>query len=74
MEFDLGISVLDQAGLLRGDVFDLVPEAELFNWCDQQPWIRYPAVAGGVTAFRRSGESGRQEWTEIGRKLWDEPL
>jgi hypothetical protein len=67
----LGISILDQASQLRRNVFDAIPEADLLSWCDQRPEIRYPAVAGGVTAFQPSGDTGGPRWTSTARKLLD---
>jgi hypothetical protein len=71
MDLQLGASILDQVDQLRRNPFDAVPEADLVSWCDQQPEIRYPAVAAGVTPFQLSGEAGRLQWTNIARKLLD---
>jgi hypothetical protein len=68
-QFKLGMEVLDQAGQLRRNPFDAIPDDDLLSWCDRQPEIRYPAVAVGVTAFRPTGEAGRPQWTSIARKL-----
>jgi hypothetical protein len=70
-DLQLGIRILDEAAQLRRNPFDAVPEADLLSWCDQQPGIRYPAVAAGVTPFQWSGEAERLEWTNIARKLLD---
>jgi len=70
-DLKLGISILDQAGQLRRNAFDAIPEGDLLSWCDQQPETRYGAVAGGVTAFQPSGETGRLQWTSTARKLLD---
>ena len=64
-----GISVLNQAGQLRHNPFDAIPEADLITWCDLQPEARYPAIAAGVTPFQWSGEAGRPQWTGIAHKL-----
>jgi hypothetical protein len=70
-ELNLGVSILDQAAQLRRNPFDAIPEADILTWCDQQPVIRYAAIAGGVTPFQWSNEAGRQQWTNIARKLLD---
>jgi hypothetical protein len=70
-ELDLGVRILDQAAQLRGDPFDTIPEADLLTWCDQQPEIRYPAIAAGLTSFQPSGEAGDLQWTHVARKLLD---
>jgi hypothetical protein len=70
-DLKLGVSILDQAGQLRRNAFDAIPEANLLGWCDQHPESRYPAVAAGVTAFQTSGDTGRQEWTSTALKLLD---
>jgi hypothetical protein len=70
-EHELGVRILDQAAQLRGNPFDTIPEADLLTWCDQQPKIRYPAIAAGVTPFQPSGEAGGLHWTQIARKLLD---
>jgi hypothetical protein len=67
----LGISILDQAGQLRRNAFDAIPEADLLTWCEQQPGTRYAAVASGITAFQPSVETGRPEWTSTAHKFLD---
>lgn len=70
-DLNVGISILDQAGGLRRNAFDAVPEAHLLNWCDQQPESRYPAAAAHITAFQPPGGAGRPQWTGTARKLLD---
>jgi hypothetical protein len=70
-ELDLGVRILDQSAQLRGNPFDTIPEVDLLTWCDQQPKIRYPAIAAGVTPFQPSGEAGGLQWTLVARKLLD---
>jgi hypothetical protein len=69
--FNLGMSILNQSGQLRGRPFDLVPEGELLGWCDQHPATRYTAVAERLTAFRHSADSGHVEWTSTAHKILD---
>jgi hypothetical protein len=68
-ELRLGLSILEQNSLLRHNSLDMVPEHDLFSWCDQMPEVRYPAVASAVTAFRPSNETGKLQLTSVGRKL-----
>jgi hypothetical protein len=70
-ELDLGVSILDQASQLRRNPFDAIPEPDLLTWCDQQPNIRYPAIASGVTPLQWSAEAGQTRWTNIARQLID---
>ena len=70
-ELDSGVRILDEAAQLRGNPFDTIPEGDLLTWCDQQPEIRYPAIAAGVTPFQPSGEAGVLQWTHVARKLLD---
>ena len=70
-EFRLGVQMLGQAAQLQRNPFDAIPEADLFAWCDQQPGIRYPAIAAGVTPFAPSGVGGSIQWTPVARKLLD---
>jgi hypothetical protein len=68
-DLSLGVTILEQASQLRRNPFDAIPEADLIGWCDQNPEIRYPAVARGVTPFQQSGDTGRPAWTNLARKL-----
>jgi hypothetical protein len=68
-DLQLGLSVLDDTAQLRRRPFDLVPQVDLLSWCDEQPKIRYPAAASGVTAFQPV--DGRQQWTDTALKLLD---
>lgn len=70
-DLDSGMRILVEAGRLRGNPFDGIPEADLLAWCDQQPELRYPAVAAGVTPFQSSGNPPQPSWTTIARKLLD---
>jgi hypothetical protein len=70
-ELELGVRILDEAAQLRRNPFDEIPEADVLAWCDQQPEVRYPAVAAGVMPFQPSGEAEGLEWTHVARKLLD---
>jgi len=65
------IQILGQAGQLRGNPFDAIPDAQLLAWCDQESQTRYPAIAGGVTSFQSSNDAARLIWTPIALKLLD---
>jgi hypothetical protein len=64
-----GVKILNEAGQLRRNPFDEIPEANLLAWCDQRPEIRYPAVSAGVTPFNRPSGAGHAQWTSIANKL-----
>jgi hypothetical protein len=70
-DLKIGLGILEEVGQVRRNAFDPISETDLLKWCDQQPEIRYPAVAGGVTLFQSSGENGRPRWTSIALKLLD---
>jgi hypothetical protein len=70
-ELELGMTILKQAGGLRGNPFDLIPEAELLAWCDQDSEGRYPAIAGGVTSFQSSNGGSQFSWKPIARQMLD---
>jgi hypothetical protein len=44
--------------------------SELLSWCDQNPELRYPVAAAGVTAFRSSDGQGPQ-WTALAHRILD---
>jgi hypothetical protein len=66
----VGLRIMEDGSQLRRNALDLIPEAELLSWCDQQPTTRYPAAAAAVTPFQ-PGNEGRPQWTGIARKLLD---
>ena len=70
-DFRLGTDILDQAAQMQRNPFDAIPDADLLDWCDRQPEIRYPAIAAGVTPFQASAENGSVQWTNIARALLD---
>lgn len=61
--------ILRDIGQLRGNPLYSMPEDELFNWCDLQPKIRYPAMAAAIAPFYLSGDKGQPQWTSIARGL-----
>jgi hypothetical protein len=70
-DLEIGMAILTQAGELRGNPFDLIPETELLAWCDQEAEGRYPAIAGGVTSFQSSNGGSQFKWEAIARKMLD---
>jgi len=68
-DLEIGMTIVTQAGQLRGNPFDLIPEAELLTWCDQESESRYPAIARGVTSFYPSNDAAQLSWAPIARKL-----
>jgi hypothetical protein len=64
-----GMGILESAAQIGRNPFDSIPEADLLAWCERKPDSRYPAVAGGVTAFRFEGD--RPCWTGTARTLLD---
>jgi len=67
-DLESGMQILSQAGQVRGNPFDGIPDAQLLAWCDQESEGRYVAIAGGVTSFQSSNGVGFG-WTPIARKL-----
>jgi hypothetical protein len=56
----------------------LVPEEEILKWCDKEPIIRYPIIAGLITISKNASQtgqqknndqSGRQQWTNVALRL-----
>jgi hypothetical protein len=71
VDLESGMRILGQAGQVRGNPFDAIPETQLLDWCNQEKESRYPAIAGGVTPFQPSGDRGMR-WTPIAYKLLDQ--
>jgi hypothetical protein len=63
----IGISVLENSGLLHPHAFDVLPEEELLRWCDELPDVRYPIAARGIGAI--SQDTDGPHWTEIARRI-----
>jgi hypothetical protein len=65
-DLELGIRIIEG---LRQCPLDVMPESELFGWCDQEPKTRYPAVAFMITASHRPTESAPLQWTQTALRL-----
>jgi hypothetical protein len=63
----IGISVLENADLLHPHPFDVIPEGELFRWCNELPDVRYPIAASGIAAIRQDMDG--PHWTDIALKI-----
>jgi len=64
-----GITVLHEIGELRGNPLYAIPADELLSWCDQQPHVRYAAIAAVIAPFYSQSDKGQQQWTSVALKL-----
>ncbi|MBZ5678376.1 MAG: hypothetical protein LAP61_29415 [Acidobacteriia bacterium] len=62
-ELDRGIQVLRGVGS-RKQPLAVVPEATLLQWCDQDPWSRYPALACVITVIEQVKDKPPR-WTSL---------
>jgi hypothetical protein len=46
-----------------------VPDEVILDWCFNDPKIRYPIAAAGMTLFRRTNDKETHAWTDLARKL-----
>jgi hypothetical protein len=69
VQLNRGISILNDAQVHRNSPLDAVSEDDLLVWCDKDPKIRYPAVAGVVTIFLPSDGVGPRHWTKIALRM-----
>jgi hypothetical protein len=56
---------------LRRHSLASVPESVLLDWCDQEPKVRYPAVACVLPISTSTDEAGPRKWTPIALRLLD---
>src|ERR1700676_517348 len=63
------VFILDDLYRFRKNLFDVVPEDVLLDWCDQKPKTRYPIVAAAITIFHDAEEAGPRQWTKIALRL-----
>jgi hypothetical protein len=63
----IGISLLENADLLRPHAFDVIPQEELLRWCDERPDVRYPIAAAGIAAIRQDKDG--PHWTDIALRI-----
>lgn len=53
----------------RKNLIGLIPEEELLQWCDEQPDIRYPAIAGITPISYRTKDTEQLRWTQFALRL-----
>jgi hypothetical protein len=61
---ELGLRVLRDGGIRRRPL-DSVCDKDLLSWCDREPQVRYPAMAGVISILKRTGEQAPPSWTSI---------
>ena len=44
---------------------DQIPDDEFLSWCEDDPAVRYPIVAGAIRAFTKSAQTGKLEWKPV---------
>lgn len=60
-----GIRILDDICDDRGNPLDAVLAEDILQWCDKDPAVRYPLIAGLVTVSTSSNQTGPRKWTKI---------
>jgi hypothetical protein len=70
-ELQTGMRIIADAARARGNPLDAIADDVLLAWCDEDPALRYPAIAGAVTITQPAPERGAQKWSSIARKLID---
>jgi len=63
-ELELGIRILRDAGIRKHPLAS-VHEEDLLRWCDEEPQVRYPAIARIITISQRTGDNAPPRWTSI---------
>lgn len=66
---EIGKHLVGQAGYLLTNPMDEISEGELFEWCDENPAIRFPTVASVVSAFTLSSDHNPAGWAPIASRL-----
>jgi len=61
---ELGIGVLRDVGSRR-HTLGVIPDADLLKWCDEEPYVRYPAIASVIPISERARENASLRWTSI---------
>jgi hypothetical protein len=60
----VGIRILDDICDDRGNPLDAVSAQDILQWCDKDPTVRYPVIAGLVTVSTSANQTEPQKWTE----------
>jgi hypothetical protein len=61
----IGIRILDDICDDRGNPLDAVPAQDILQWCDKDPAVRYPLIAGLVTISTSPNQTEPRKWTKI---------
>lgn len=64
-----GVHLIDQSAHLQGNPMDEVGEGTIFEWCANDPTIRFPAAAAVVSAFTLTADQNPGTWTPIASRL-----
>ena len=64
-----GRAIIAELGELRPSPIDELSEATLFEWCGEDPVVRFPIAASVVSAFRVSGDHNPVAWAPIASRL-----
>lgn len=67
-DLETGIAILTDARTLR-DLMALVPEVDLLEWCEEQPDLRFPAIARVLPLSSRTVDGGPLRWTSVALRL-----
>lgn len=68
-ELEQGTRIINEVGNRRNPL-GFVSEQELLTWCDQDPAVRYPAIARCITITQSAGEAGPLRWAPLARHLF----
>ena len=68
-ERDLRMRIIKDVRRHDKNPLDVVPETDLFGWCDQDPKTRYSTIARVITISDHTEEAGPRRWTNIALHL-----
>lgn len=60
-----GIRILEDICDDRGNPLDAVPAEDILQWCDKDPTVRYPLIAGLITVSTSANQTEPRKWTKI---------
>lgn len=64
-----GVEIIRDISMSHGNPLDAVRESDLFDWCDQDPAVRYPTIAAVVSIFHRTDEKAPLQWTALASRV-----
>jgi hypothetical protein len=64
-----GRRFIEQTGRVQPNALDDLSEVALFDWCGQDPAVRFPLVASVIPAFKLSKDSNPVAWAPIAERL-----